>query len=159
MLQWWMMNRWGYRAWWVVVSWACPWGESPRLVFFPTNTAPLSFSQIVPRVAIAKGNPIRPTWDTLHYCRCCFKATTANIIACTVVTVYWQCLHCYGAALAPLLNKGKAGVDFGWIVYRSFKVSQRAESVKMGNVMVEVTWMKGRQKQISLNLVQTLFLP
>ena len=60
--------------------WACLGDLAPEM--------PLSSGQIVPRVTIAEGSTIHPTWDRI-FCYSiagCFKATRANISACTVVT-------------------------------------------------------------------------
>ena len=95
------------------------WGEAclggldlPPWLVFCAKAAPLSSGQIVPRVTIAQGNYIHPTWETLCqtlYCRL-FKATTTSISACTcndtalalfapMRELHSQCLHGYGSCI------------------------------------------------------------
>ena len=77
----------------------------PETLFFCSKAdkaAPLSSGW--PRVTIAKGNSIIPTCET--YCQGgCFKATTTNISACTVVTLHWQCLHWYGSCIGTAVER------------------------------------------------------
>ena len=71
------------------------WGIYSRASFFGSEAAPLSLGQIAPRVTIAKGKSFIPRVRNYvkHSIVCCFKTTTTNMSACTVVTLHWQCLH------------------------------------------------------------------
>ena len=93
--------------------WVCL-GDSPPGMPRRSKVAPLSSGQIVPRVTTdqqLRVTPIIPRvrHNVKHSIAGCFKATTANISAYTVVTLHWQCLHWYESCIGTAVERMSQG--------------------------------------------------